>query len=673
MLPRTRTFNTKLQTVVMTFIFVTAVFVLSAHFTQFVFAQEAPSPAGEDIFGVQELDQEVQLTGTDIRIIIGRIIRAVLGLLGIISLVLIIYGGFLIMTSGGNDQKVEEGKKFLINAAIGLAIILSALAIVQFILNALDRAIRGGEGGEAGPRIRIDSFEGSGGLGRIIKDHYPFRDETNVPRNVRIAITFAEPIDPASIIRDVNGNGIFGDCRQDGAFDWREDCDHLISDAIKLYVSTSTLLAALGEDAFVSAAALASYDNAGNATTFTFKPFEILGNNETPVWYTVHVSNRVKVKATDKGIFEGRSGTFYAWEFQTGTIIDDAPPHVTQVIPHAQGQVAKNSIIQVNFNEPMDPTTVQGIVGEGNPFINLVFQERQERVSGEWKISNGYKTLEFLSDKPCGLNSCGEIMYCLPVACVDPNNQQCTEDYEILVRTSELLNPESWEAVPFSGVVDMAGNALDGDNDLRRDGKPPMGGDFTVVRAAEKRADNYFWDFAVRNHIDRSAPVITRITPRVDQENVGEDVPLQLTVNKPLWSQTLREIQLEEHPVPRDIDPLWFAARIDVKRDEAGNDFSEVTILHRAFGPDDSALYYFPSIPSSVKSLNQNCFYPGKGPAARAGADQCGGAVPCVPVTIDAGDDTGCAIGNAGFDATRGTVKECVDALKNPNVSPLQQ
>jgi len=64
---------------------------------------------------------------------IGLIIQAFLGLLGVIFVVLIIYGGYIWMTARGNEQRVEKAKETLKAAIIGLVIVLSAYAITYFI------------------------------------------------------------------------------------------------------------------------------------------------------------------------------------------------------------------------------------------------------------------------------------------------------------------------------------------------------------------------------------------------------------------------------------------------------------------------------------------------------------------------------------------------------------
>jgi TRAP-type C4-dicarboxylate transport system permease small subunit len=72
--------------------------------------------------------------------IVGSIIGAVLSFLGVVFLILIIYGGFIWMTAGGNETKVERAKKIIVDATIGVIIVLSSYAITYFIIEALTKA-----------------------------------------------------------------------------------------------------------------------------------------------------------------------------------------------------------------------------------------------------------------------------------------------------------------------------------------------------------------------------------------------------------------------------------------------------------------------------------------------------------------------------------------------------
>jgi len=83
------------------------------------------------------------LGSQDIRTTIATIINVALSLLGVVVLVIIIYGGFLWMTAGGNDEKVGEAKKWIFGGIIGLVIILSAYAIASFVITKLVGATTG--------------------------------------------------------------------------------------------------------------------------------------------------------------------------------------------------------------------------------------------------------------------------------------------------------------------------------------------------------------------------------------------------------------------------------------------------------------------------------------------------------------------------------------------------
>jgi len=69
--------------------------------------------------------------------IVGQTIQVLLGLLGIIFLVLTIYGGFKWMMAGGDSAEIEKAKNILVNGVIGLVIVLSAYAISSYVMSAL--------------------------------------------------------------------------------------------------------------------------------------------------------------------------------------------------------------------------------------------------------------------------------------------------------------------------------------------------------------------------------------------------------------------------------------------------------------------------------------------------------------------------------------------------------
>ena len=70
-------------------------------------------------------------------------INWVLGILSMIALVLCLWGGFKMMTSGGDSKKYEEWLNILKWAAIGLAIIAASWLIVSLIFYVINGSIKG--------------------------------------------------------------------------------------------------------------------------------------------------------------------------------------------------------------------------------------------------------------------------------------------------------------------------------------------------------------------------------------------------------------------------------------------------------------------------------------------------------------------------------------------------
>jgi len=80
------------------------------------------------------------LDGADIPTIIGRVIKVALGLSGTMALLMFIYGGFTWMTSGGSKDRIDKGRKTLLWAVIGLAVIFFAYVAVELVITALSGA-----------------------------------------------------------------------------------------------------------------------------------------------------------------------------------------------------------------------------------------------------------------------------------------------------------------------------------------------------------------------------------------------------------------------------------------------------------------------------------------------------------------------------------------------------
>lgn len=102
-----------------------------------------------------DLDSEfLQATGlgtkASIAIIVSEVIKIFLSFLGIIFVILIIYAGFMWLTSTGNDEKISKSKKIISAAFIGLAIVLAAYSITYFVIDKMLEATTGRTGLDRG-------------------------------------------------------------------------------------------------------------------------------------------------------------------------------------------------------------------------------------------------------------------------------------------------------------------------------------------------------------------------------------------------------------------------------------------------------------------------------------------------------------------------------------------
>lgn len=84
-------------------------------------------------------------TETNVEQVIINIVKILLGFLGLIAVLIVLYGGFQWMTAAGNEEKVSSARATLTAGLIGLIIILSAYAIATFVISTyINQGLGGG-------------------------------------------------------------------------------------------------------------------------------------------------------------------------------------------------------------------------------------------------------------------------------------------------------------------------------------------------------------------------------------------------------------------------------------------------------------------------------------------------------------------------------------------------
>ncbi len=271
--------------------------------------------------GTAQIDNSIALSNSGPFLIATRIINFSLSLLGIIALGIIVYAGFLWMTSGGSEDKISEAKKWLKNGIIGLIIILSSWGVVTFILNKLVN----NTGGSGIPNIssKADSLHNLslGAAGSCtIESFYPQDGKKEVARNTSILVTFKEQIQLDTVCISKTSKQA---CACDNA-----DCSLINPVNIQIYKtalgnSCSNSSCATPNNNLVNAVASISSDGKNLA----IKPLEYLGEASGNVEYAVRLNSNIKKNGGDS-VFKTCSADYFEWKFETNNKLDLESPQV---------------------------------------------------------------------------------------------------------------------------------------------------------------------------------------------------------------------------------------------------------------------------------------------------------------------------------------------------------
>ncbi len=322
------------------------VFVLTPHIG---LAQQAKSAAELTNLAAA---QGTGLSTTPLLTIIINVIRFLLGLLGLLLVVLILYAGFLWMSSQGEEEKINKAKKIITNAIIGLAIILLAFAIVSWVLALFNGGFGGNGGNGGGGRPGGNYLAGIGG--GPIESVYPARNQTDVPINTMIAVTFKQNIDPNTICATSNGicNG--------GTMKNVSIC---LADKStgKCCIGTETTgncanSAGLVEANYVSTTVS---QRSGDNKTFVFTPNQYLGRLNVPdLVFKVTLEQGInKGDGSNSSIFFG-FGNSYDWQFTTNGQLDLDPPAVLSLNSDINRGLASVSGVYPDPDNYMDDYSV---------------------------------------------------------------------------------------------------------------------------------------------------------------------------------------------------------------------------------------------------------------------------------------------------------------------------
>ncbi|PJA45022.1 hypothetical protein CO174_05440 [Candidatus Uhrbacteria bacterium CG_4_9_14_3_um_filter_50_9] len=574
-----------------------------------VFAQVTDSTAFNNFAEASTLSQE------SIGVLIARVIRVALSVIGIIFVSIIIYAGYLWFTAAGRPEPVVKAKKVLQQSIIGLILILLSYAITTFILNALlDAAYEGSSSATAD--AYTEPLSGSLG-GGILDDHYPPRNATDIPRNTKIFVTFKEAIDLASMI---------------SGYDEDDTSTALNIDSVLIYPTDEGASAALG-------ASEVSVSYTDDYEIFVFDPVEYLGSSEEDTNYTVVLTTNIETADGDPA-FSGTYSSGYEWTFEVSTEIDLTPPTVTFTIPQQDADEPRNVSIELTFSEAMDPVAATGTYydTDASYYTNIeVVDSAGANVEGTFEISNAYKTVSFTTYDACGEDPCGDTIYCLP------GDDALTVTAKAASIDADEV-PQSLFAIA-DGLTDAAANSLDGDDDGDACGSSTD----AVACKDEGENDDHVYAFTTTDEIEDTVPEITSLNADIGEDNISQTDAVTATFNTYLKGSTLDTNSVSIWPDPNY--EMWFSVRKSntvTDSTPAGCGLSLesscVSIEHPTFVANaEGGWNYYPVFTNEIKSVYQICMYPAMGPNSCDGTGSgeycCNGSPSTEACTTESGDE----------------------------------
>jgi hypothetical protein len=695
-----------------------------------------------------EYAQEIGLSTVDIRTMVARIINVFFGLLGLVVVSLFLYAGFLWMTAQGNPDQVQTAKKVMINATIGLIIVLSAYAIARFILWAATGGNQYGgvsSSGSGGSSLSSTYCQGCGPdqLGNGIIDYnYPEDGQTDVPRNTKIAITFKRPMVLSTVFLDYDDKDTFS--VSDDEF-CPAGCDSATRTAVSTCAAATTEAACTGIGGYSSVAntylcawsstasvcrpnyllntdnfkvipvaslvAATTFDaryptdtttgilldantpkaavspnitsyspTADNRQTLVIRPVEWIGSSLNPMNYRVGLrggTSGIEVWSAPSSGTEpvakpafsrlNADGSYY-WSFTTSITADTTPPQLKALVPRTKvnpssSELDRNQLLQIWFDEAIDPTTVSGESGSVSGLLveakcltsGCAFgSDSFVTVEGKFSLGNKYRTVEFIPSAECegvSTNSCGDTVYCLP------------KDVELRVTavaaTVSSANPPAADSDPADGITDMVGNSFDGDASGTAEGPGTVGSSSSNTAtvngyAVNKWSDTLSCTYQVGDTIDLIPPKVTAAVPAANASSVSGSNPITFTWSKSMSSSSLISgkesdtdpkatviLKAKEYKKTgectvgsggsltcptEELGPPGYSLSMELQEDTDGDQYSTVSINHRTFftanelgwTEDDSAFEgsiprIEPWVRSIIKDTKQNCFYPSEG------------------------------------------------------------
>ena len=109
----------------------------------FLLAMAEETATGKALSGLEKTASSAGVNSgeTDPALVIGRAIEILISILGVIFLIIVVYGGITWMTAQGEAKTVTKGKDMIIEGAVGMVICLGAYTLSYYVVQKLTEAV----------------------------------------------------------------------------------------------------------------------------------------------------------------------------------------------------------------------------------------------------------------------------------------------------------------------------------------------------------------------------------------------------------------------------------------------------------------------------------------------------------------------------------------------------
>ena len=114
------------------------------------------------------------------------VVSIIIAFVGVVGVLYFVYGAFMLMMSGGNAQKAETGKQAMVQALIGVALVLVAFTVVNTVTSLV-----GGSGGA----VQVGQVAGRDSVSLEAPSVVSVTAKANAtPGAAYVVVTFSEPV-----------------------------------------------------------------------------------------------------------------------------------------------------------------------------------------------------------------------------------------------------------------------------------------------------------------------------------------------------------------------------------------------------------------------------------------------------------------------------------------------